>query len=332
MNAHQLAAFGEADVTEDELRTWLTSPSVEVERDIRVLEQDGRLVGYVDVDPNDADPPTLVVRPQGRARRRCGCDRGRARRLARGARRRRHGCACGRRRRTRGWSPRVERLGFAPARHSYRMEIDLADETRACLAGRDLGSHARRRRGATHLRGVHRGLAGHVRPTRRDLRGVGALADAGGDLRALAVVSRAERRRARRVLGLPAGHQRSSCGTRRAARRQATLAPAGARPRAAAARRSRRSGSEAGHAARSASTRRARPGRRGCTSGPGCASTGTRSFSSDPRTLGFERVAPPRPLPRLPDADRGRARAGVPVPLVRPRVRRRPRPRSAGLG
>ena len=58
MNAHQLAAFGEADLTEDELRTWLTSPSVEVERDIRVLEHEGRLVGYIDVDPSKSDPPT----------------------------------------------------------------------------------------------------------------------------------------------------------------------------------------------------------------------------------------------------------------------------------
>jgi hypothetical protein len=33
MNAHQLAAFGEADTTADELRTWLTFPSVVVERD-----------------------------------------------------------------------------------------------------------------------------------------------------------------------------------------------------------------------------------------------------------------------------------------------------------
>jgi hypothetical protein len=57
MNAHQLAAFGEADVRADELRTWLTSPSVEIERDIRVLEHDGRLIGYVDVDSNRADPP-----------------------------------------------------------------------------------------------------------------------------------------------------------------------------------------------------------------------------------------------------------------------------------
>ena len=37
MNAHQVAAFGEADVTADELRLWLTSPSVDIRRDLRVL-------------------------------------------------------------------------------------------------------------------------------------------------------------------------------------------------------------------------------------------------------------------------------------------------------
>ena len=68
MNDHQLAAFGEADVTEDELRTWLTSPSVEVERDIRVLERDGRLIGGTFreiVPPHDPDrvPPELDRRP-----------------------------------------------------------------------------------------------------------------------------------------------------------------------------------------------------------------------------------------------------------------------------
>ena len=56
MNAHQLAAFGEADVPRDELESWLTSPSVEVERDIRVLERDGRLLGYADVDGPMVDP------------------------------------------------------------------------------------------------------------------------------------------------------------------------------------------------------------------------------------------------------------------------------------
>jgi mycothiol synthase len=130
MNAHQLAAFGEADVTEDELRTWLTTPSVEIERDIRVLEQDGRLVGYVDVDSNGSDPPLwwcdLKVAPDGDedaiAAELVGwletrLDVGRVR----------------------VWSSATdtrvvsafERLGFAPARHSYRMEIDLVDEPAA---------------------------------------------------------------------------------------------------------------------------------------------------------------------------------------------------------
>ena len=57
MNAHQLAAFGEADYTADDLRTWLTTPYVEVDRDIRVLERDGRLIGYVDADPTRDEPP-----------------------------------------------------------------------------------------------------------------------------------------------------------------------------------------------------------------------------------------------------------------------------------
>ncbi len=57
MNAHQVAAYGEADVTADELRTWLTTPSIEPERDIRLLEEDGRLVGYVDADKTSEDPP-----------------------------------------------------------------------------------------------------------------------------------------------------------------------------------------------------------------------------------------------------------------------------------
>lgn len=57
INAHQLAAFGEADATADELRGWLTAPSVDVQRDIRVLERDGRLIGYADVDSNREEPP-----------------------------------------------------------------------------------------------------------------------------------------------------------------------------------------------------------------------------------------------------------------------------------
>jgi mycothiol synthase len=56
MNAHQLAAYGEADVTADELRTWLTTPTVDPQRDIRLLERDGRLLGYIDADPVGEDP------------------------------------------------------------------------------------------------------------------------------------------------------------------------------------------------------------------------------------------------------------------------------------
>jgi len=127
MNAHQLAAFGEADATADDLRTWLTSPSVVVERDVRVLERNGRLVGYVDVDSSRTDPPVwwadVKVAPDVDAE---GVivelvawleERAEAGRL-------------------RVWTgnedARVvavfEQLGFAPARHSYRMEIDLDRE------------------------------------------------------------------------------------------------------------------------------------------------------------------------------------------------------------
>lgn len=56
MNAHQLAAYGEADVTADELRTWLTTPSVDPQRDIRLFEADGRMLGYVDADATGANP------------------------------------------------------------------------------------------------------------------------------------------------------------------------------------------------------------------------------------------------------------------------------------
>lgn len=57
MNAAQLAAYGEADVTSDELRTWLTTPSVDPARDIRLLEESGRLIGYVDADSSGEEKP-----------------------------------------------------------------------------------------------------------------------------------------------------------------------------------------------------------------------------------------------------------------------------------
>ncbi len=125
MNAHQLAAFGEADVTVEELRLWLTTPYVVVDRDLRVLERDGRLIGYVDVDPNADEPPKwwcdLKVAPEADA------DEVMAELVAWLEERASEGGVL------RIWTGATDarivdaaaRLGFAPARHSYRMEIAL---------------------------------------------------------------------------------------------------------------------------------------------------------------------------------------------------------------
>jgi mycothiol synthase len=129
MNAHQLAAFGEADYTADDLRTWLTTPYVVVERDIRVLEHDGRLIGYADADPTREEPPLwwcdVKVDPS--------VDAGEvvAELVAWLEERAVEG-------RLRVWTSEEDArivgafaaLGFEPIRHSYRMEIDLADELR----------------------------------------------------------------------------------------------------------------------------------------------------------------------------------------------------------
>ncbi len=129
MNAHQLAAFGEADASADEFRSWLTSPSVDIESDIRVLELDGRLIGYADVDATRDDPPLwwcdVKVAPDGAA------DAVVPELVAWLDER----AAVGR---LRVWtSDRDERivdaltaLGFAPIRHSYRMQIGLAGDER----------------------------------------------------------------------------------------------------------------------------------------------------------------------------------------------------------
>ena len=56
LNAPGRAAYGEDSYSAGELRNWLTSPKVDPERDIRLAEQDGRVIGYVDVDPQGANP------------------------------------------------------------------------------------------------------------------------------------------------------------------------------------------------------------------------------------------------------------------------------------
>jgi ribosomal protein S18 acetylase RimI-like enzyme len=124
MNAHQLAAFGEADYTADDVRTWLTTPYVEVERDIRVLERDGRLIGYVDADPTRDEPPLwwcdLKIDPD--------VDAGEVVAELVGWLDERAGEG-----RLRIWTSADDvrivgslvELGFEPVRHSYRMEIDF---------------------------------------------------------------------------------------------------------------------------------------------------------------------------------------------------------------
>ena len=130
MNAHQLAAFGEADYTADDLRTWLTTPYVDVARDIRVLERDGRLIAYADADRTKDDPPRwwcdLKVDPEADAAEVV------PQLVAWLEERTGEGTL-------RVWTSDTDTritgayaaLGFEPVRHSYRMEIDLAD------AGRD---------------------------------------------------------------------------------------------------------------------------------------------------------------------------------------------------
>ena len=165
MNAHQLAAFGEADYTADDLRTWLTTPYVEIDRDLRVLERDGRLIGYVDADPTRDDPPLwwcdVKVDPD--------VDAGEVvaelvawleERAAEG--------------RLRVWTSEDDvrivsafgALGFEQVRHSYRMEIDLDDELAPSPPGRRESPCARPRPTTTGCSSMPSSRSGRTRTTR----------------------------------------------------------------------------------------------------------------------------------------------------------------------
>jgi mycothiol synthase len=127
MNAGGRAVYGEDELSAGEFRTWLSTPKVDPERDIRVAEADGRVVGYVDVDPigsnpirwwtsvkahPDADSALVVSELVRWAEERAG-----------------EGVL-------RVWNPSAvegigsafERCGLRPVRHSYRMAIDLRGE------------------------------------------------------------------------------------------------------------------------------------------------------------------------------------------------------------
>jgi mycothiol synthase len=50
IEAHSQAAFGETELSEEEIRTWFTRPKLS----IRVAERDGRLAGYLDIYADDS--------------------------------------------------------------------------------------------------------------------------------------------------------------------------------------------------------------------------------------------------------------------------------------
>jgi mycothiol synthase len=56
INASARAADGEDEYGAEDFRHWLASPKLIPERDVRLAEENGRLVGYADVDPQGADP------------------------------------------------------------------------------------------------------------------------------------------------------------------------------------------------------------------------------------------------------------------------------------
>ena len=126
--AVELEAYGWGETTVEELRTWLTAPTLNIETDVRLAFEEDELVGYVDVDRVDGEPPRwwtdVRVRP--------GLNAGAlVPRLLAWATERAEGGGI-----QRVWVPSTlddmraafEELGFECVRSSYRMEIDLASE------------------------------------------------------------------------------------------------------------------------------------------------------------------------------------------------------------
>ena len=324
MNAHQLAAFGEADATAEELRRWLTGA---VRRASSATSACSSATGGWSATPTSTrtreDPPLwwcdVKVDP--------GRGRGRGRRPSSSpgwsSARTRGRLRSGRpdTRRTRIAERASPRLGFTP------VAALLPDGDRARRRRRGsprwpdgiARSHscARTSTQLVYDAGRWRSGATHSDPMDETFEEWSQLDDRARGVRPVAVVPGARRRRARRLLALHAEHDRSERRLRRDARRPPAVAQAGARRGAAPALVRGVPRARLDSAGRSASTRRARPARPGSTSAPACASTATRS-SWNGRLV---REPAPRALPRLPDADRGRARPRVPVPHLRPRVR-----------
>jgi mycothiol synthase len=122
LEEHALAAFGEPELSEEEIRSWFSNPKVW----IRVAERDGHLVGYLDVAAEeggrfnvdvrtlDAEAAkALVAAAEERARAEAG-----ARAVVRGY--------------VQGDEPVLrhvyENTGWRPIRHSFQMGIELTDD------------------------------------------------------------------------------------------------------------------------------------------------------------------------------------------------------------
>ena len=127
VNAAARAAYGEDEYSAIELRNWLSSPKLDLTRDVRLAELNGRIVGYCDVDREGEDPvrwwSDLKVHPEADADAVLAA-------LVEWVERRADGGVL------RVWNPSaverigpgLERLGFRPVRHSYRMAIELGGE------------------------------------------------------------------------------------------------------------------------------------------------------------------------------------------------------------
>jgi mycothiol synthase len=127
LNAAARAADGEDEYSAEELWTWLGSPKLDPERDVRVVEEDGRLIGYADVDAQGKEPVTwwsdVRVHPDAEAATVVP-------KLMQWLEQRAGGG------RLRVWTPSkvrpvaeaYERLGLQPIRHSFRMAIEFDGE------------------------------------------------------------------------------------------------------------------------------------------------------------------------------------------------------------
>ena len=119
--------YDELEFERSEMDQWLTSPRLDVERDIRLYEEDGRLLAYVDVDPLGDDPvmwwSDVRVHPEA--------DVAAAVPLLLSWAASRAGGGL-----LRTWAPssftaltkEFERAGMRRLRGSYRMEVDLDDD------------------------------------------------------------------------------------------------------------------------------------------------------------------------------------------------------------